>query len=324
MPSGQRSERYGAVAYSVSALLQLLEHSSDHAICLSHVAPEDFAAVTALLDHPNLDLTGLTQRDRGTTEIELTYLNGKERQSRQSNVMPPFTLAEMDLLAECEAVLLMPLNESDIPLACVQKLRRVTNGLLFLDVHGLITGLNERGERFRKKWADAAAWLPEIDILKMNDSETSWVAGEPLKTLEEFVEFAAGIVASGPEACWITFGDRSSLISWRAWRREKRIFWAQVPVVTDIGPVLDTTGCGDASSAGFLYSYVKLFHNPIHSVILGNTLGSLKAASLETKAFPPLPEIKGVIVTHYGEYLHTLLDDFLTSNHLIVHEFKGG
>ncbi|KLU59841.1 pfkB family carbohydrate kinase [Peptococcaceae bacterium CEB3] len=320
MPSGQCSERYGAVAYSVSALLKLLERSSDQVICLSHLAPEDFAAVSALLDHPNLDLTGLTPMDKGTTEIELTYLNGKERQSRQSNVMPPFTLGEMDLFSECEAVLLMPLNESDIPLACVQKLRGMTKGLLFLDVHGLITGLNERGERFRKKWADAAAWLREIDILKMNDSETSWVAGKPLKELEEFVEFAAGIVASGPKACWITFGDRSSLVSWR---REKRVFWAQVPVVTDIGPVLDTTGCGDASSAGFLYSYVKLFHNPIHSVILGNTLGSLKAASLETKAFPPLMEIKGVIVAHYGEYLHTLLDDFLTSNHLIVHEFRG-
>ncbi|SPF53841.1 hypothetical protein SBF1_7040002 [Candidatus Desulfosporosinus infrequens] len=302
-------------------MAKLLEGTSDQVICLSHLAEGDFEAVSTLLRHPNLDLSGLGIYEKGTTEIELTYLNAKERLSRQINVMPPLTLAEMDSLAGCEAILLMPLNESDISLACVRRLRGLTHGMIFLDVHGLVTGVNEKGERFRKTWSNAQEWLSEIDILKMNENETSWVAGSHLEGTEDFVQFAAGIVASGLEICWITFGDQSSLISWR---RENRILWARVPVVTDIGPVLDTTGCGDASSAGFIYSYIKSYHHPIHSVIMGNTMGSLKAASQETNAFPPRMEIRGVISSYYREYLHTLLDDFLTNNQLIVNEFKGG
>jgi len=302
-------------------MAKLLEGTSDQAICLSHIAAGDFEAVSTLLCHPNLNLSGVGKLGNGTTEIELTYINEKERLSRQVKVMSPLTLAEMDLLAECEAVLLMPLNESDISLECVQKLRKSSKGWLFLDVHGLVTGVNEKGERFRKKWSNAQDWLKEIDVLKMNESETSWVAGKPLIEFEEFVQFATNIVALGLEVCWITFGDQSSLISWR---RENHIYWARVPVVTNIGPVLDTTGCGDASSAGFIYSYIKFYHHPIHSVIMGNTMGSLKATSQETNAFPPRPEIRGVISSHYKEYLHNLLDDFLTSNQLIVQEIKGG
>lgn len=321
MPTGAKSERYGAVAYSASAMGKLLEGTSDQVICLSHLAVGDRGTVMDLLKHPNIILVGLDKAGNGTTEIELTYLNEKERFSHQVNIMSPFTSDEVDLLSSCEAVLLMPLNESDIPLECVQKLRNISHGLLFLDVHGLVTGVNEKGERYRKRWLNAQAWLKEIDILKMNENETSWVAGKPLKEFEEYVEFAVEIVDSGLEACWITYGDQSSLISWR---RENRIFWARVPVVTNIGPVVETTGCGDSSSAGFIYSYTKSYHYPISSVIMGNTMGSLKATSQETNAFPPRPEIRGVISSHYKEYLHNLLDDFLTSNQLIVHEIEGG
>lgn len=320
LPTGEKSERYGAVAYSASAMAKLLEGTSDQVICLSHLAAADFEAVSTLLGHPNINLSGLDITGDCTTKIELTYINEKERLSRQINVMLPLTLAEMDLLAGCEAVLLMPMNESDISLECVQRLRSSSPGLLFLDVHGLVTGVTEKGKRFRKPWSNAQAWLKEIDVLKMNENETSSVAGHPLEKFEEFVQFATDIVALGLEACWITFGDQSSLISWR---RENRIYWARVPVVTNIGPVLETTGCGDASSAGFIFNYIKYYHHPISSVIMGNTMGSLKAISQETTVFPPRLEIRGVISSQYKEYLHNLLDDLLTSNQLIIHEIAA-
>lgn len=321
LPIGEKMEKYGAVAYSASAMAKLLEGSTDQVSCLSHLSAADFEAVSTLLRHPNINLSGLRILNNGTTEIELAYINEKKRRSRQINVMPPLTLAEMDLLSECEAVLLMPLNETDIPLECVQKLRNSSNAVIFLDAHGLVTGLSKTGERFRKTWTGAREWFTCIDILKMNENEASWVAGQPMEKYEEFAQFAASIVEFGLNACWITFGDQSSLISWR---RENHIFWTSVPVVKGIGPVLETTGCGDASSAGFINTYMKTYHNPVASVILGNTMGSLKATFQETNTFPSRPEIRGVIGYHYREYLHTLLDDFLSRSQLIVHEMKGG
>ncbi len=325
LPTGKRVEKYGALFYSASAMAKLLEGSADEAICLSHLSITDFEAVHSLLRHPNIDLSGLAARDNGTTEIELAYSNERDRRSRQINVMPPLAPVEMGLLAECAAVLLMPLNETDLSLECAQKLRRSSDAVIFLDAHGLVTGVDKDGVRYGQAWPRPEGarreWFDCIDILKMNDSEASWVAGHLLQQYEEFVQFAAGIVELGLKACWITFGNQSSLI---AWRRENRTYWASVPVVTDIGPVLDTTGCGDASSAGFVYSYTKFYHSPLQSVIMGNTLGSLKATFQETDAFPSFPEIRGVIGGHYREYLHALLDDFLARSQLIIHEIKGG
>jgi len=321
LPTGERLEKYGAVAYTVSAMARLLEGSRDEAACLSHVAPRDLPAVTTLLAHPNVDLSGLRAVENGTTEIELVYVNERERISRQVNMMPPLAPVEMDLLRECAAVLLMPLNESDIPLAALQRLRRRTKAVVFLDAHGLLTGVGPAGERFRKPWVDAGQWLACVDILKMNDGEACYAAGRRLAGYAEFARFAASLLEKGPETFWITFGDQSSLL---AWRYENRVFWAAVPVVTDIGPVMDTTGCGDASSAGFVHAYVKGYRNPIRSVILGNTIGSLKATFGEPDAFPSRPEITGVIGNHYREYLHRLLDDFLDRSRLIIHEIKGG
>lgn len=321
LPTGARLEKYGAVAYAISTMAKLLEDSADEAICLSHLSSADFEVVSSLLHHPNIDLSGLTALGNGTTEIELIYSNERDRRSRQINVMPPLTPAGMSLLSACAAVLLMPLNETDISLECVKKLKNSSDAVIFLDAHGLVTGVSEDGIRHGKVWPDAREWFDYIDILKMNESETSWVAGHPMKQYEEFIQFAAGIVQFGVNTCWITFGNQSSLI---AWRRENRTYWASVPVVTDIGPVLDTTGCGDASSAGFIYAYTKFYHNPLQSVIMGNTLGSLKATFQETDAFPSRPEIREVIGGHYREYLHALLDDFLARSQLIVHESKGG
>ena len=321
LPSGERLEKYGAVAYTAGAMARLLEGGRDEVLCVSHVSPGDFPGVAALLNHPNVDLSGVTAVENGTAEIELTHFDEANRVSRQINVMPPLSAAQMDLLSACAAVLLMPLNESDISLADARKLRRSTETVIFLDAHGLVTGVDAAGGRFKKTWTGAEEWLACLDILKMNEVEACWVAGRPLNGYEEFARLAAGVIEAGPQTCWITFGDRSSLL---AWRREDHVQWASVPVVTGIGPVMDTTGCGDASSAGFVHAYLKGYRSPVRSVILGNTMGSLKATFEETDAFPSRPEITGVIVDHYREYLHNLLDDFLDRSRLIVHEIKGG
>lgn len=319
--TGEKLAKYGAAAYSACAMAKLLEGTADHLICLSHLSAADMGQVSRLLTHPNIDLTGLVATEKGTAEIDLTYVNQYERRSRQIQTMKPIALTEISLLSDCTAVLLMPLNETDIPLECVQELRRSTDGLIFLDAHGLVTGVNEKGERYKKVWANAGEWFKHLDILKMNEHEATWVAGHPLTTGQSFVEFATDIVGQGLKACWVTFGDQSSLI---VWQQEKRTFWANVPVVSGIGPVIDTTGCGDASSAGFVYCYVKFFYRALMAVIMGNTLGSLKATFAETDAFPSHLDIQGVIGHHYRDYLHALLDDFLIKSQVIVHEIKGG
>lgn len=315
---GNSIDKYGAVAYSVLALAKLLEDTADQVVCLSHISMKDTPHINALLDHPNVLLSYSEGEGQVGTEIHLTYLNAQERISEQLSSMSPIRFHEMDMLASCQAILLMPLNETDIPLECAQRLRKISQAAIFLDAHGLVTGITARGKRFNKPWLNAKEWLACIDILKMNAKEAQWVAGHPIDQYEEYVTYATSVVRKGLKACWITFGDQSSLI---AWKREESVLWAKVPVVTDLGPVVDTTGCGDSASAGFIYSYAK-FNNPLMGVIMGNTFGSLKASFQGVNGFPSQLEVRGIIHEHYRDYLHRLLDDFMSKSQLIIHESK--
>lgn len=316
-PNGDTISKFGAVVYTASVVAKLFEGSSDEVVCLSHVSPQDFDTINKLLDHPNIKLVCRSDSNYNGTEIELTYVNQHERVSKQTRVMTPIDLQEIMALKDCDYIILMPLNETDIEIEQLKQFRKASTAVAFLDLHGLITGLDEQGKRYKKHWEQSGEWLKIIDILKMNEKEAAWAAGFSLNNFSDYLHFAVNVVKKGILACWITFGDQSSLIVWQ--RGDKKI-WATVPV-TDTGVVVDTIGCGDSASGGFVYAYAKL-HNPLLAVVMGNMVGSVKAATDKTSDFPTRPEARSMISQHYRDYFHELLDEVLFEHHVIVNEIK--
>ena len=316
LPSGKILTQFGGIAYPALALAELIGGQPDLVVCLSHVSASDAAKVQELFCHPKIRLITGSQPAEGS-EIELLRLDEEERASRQIRVMTPISPAEMEFLADCDFVLLLPLAETDIPRESAEALRRCSRAMIFLDAHGLITRVQADGARQKIIWEDAAAWLDLIDILKMNDREVPWASGKALDSSHDScVKYATRVIRQGLSVAWITCGSRPSVV---AWQRDERIFWADVPVPA-VRDVVDTTGCGDTASGGFMYSYAKL-RNPLFAVIRGNTLGSLKASAHETGEFLNRPEVRGFFPL-YRDYLHTALDDFLAQSHLIIHEAK--
>ena len=315
--NGQVTKKFGAVAYTALALAKLLEDTDHKVICLSHISAENLDKVTDLLRHPNISMPTIASKQHGTA-IELRYINDQERMSRQKSVMSPFVQDELQFIADCDYVLFMPLNDTDIPLSFMQEFRKISKATIIFDVHGMITGVDEHGNRFKKYWKDAREWLANIDIIKMNDKEVGWASSTFTQKQEDYLNYAVDTIKHGLLACWITFGNQSSLVTWQ---RDERILWANVPV-TDIAPVVDTIGCGDTASAGFMYLYAKI-HSPLIAVISGNMLGSVKATVFETSQLPTRPEMRGMIGQYYYNYLHLLLDQFLSRDQLIIHEWKA-
>jgi len=316
-PNGETICKFGAVAYTVRVLAKLMEGTNDSIMCLSHVSPEDILKVEKFLNHPNINIMGINDSNKTGTRIDLRYVDEHERTSCQTRIMTPVSAEELSALSECDYIILMPLNEADISLNQLQQFSRKTNATIFLDVHGLVTGVDDTGKRYRKKWICSEKWLETIDILKMNDKEASWASGRLLMEFADYLQYALSVVMRGLVACWITFGDQSSLV---AWRRQDRIFWANVPV-TDVGRTVDTIGCGDSASAGFIYGYARV-HSPLIAVVMGNMLGSVKASIYEANDFPTKPEVRSMICQHYRDYFHSLLDEVLSQQHLIVNEVK--
>lgn len=316
-PNGDTVYKFGAVAYSVIALAKLLEGTKDDIVCLSHVSSDDMVELQEFLNHPNISLAGINHSSITGTSINLRYVDRHERVSCQTQIMTPISAAELSILLDCDYIILMPLNETDMSLDQLQEFRRKTTSAILLDVHGLITAVDDMGNRYKKNWMYSEEWLGVIDILKMNDKEVSWASGRLLESFEDYLQYALSVVKRGLLACWITFGNQSSLI---VWQRQDKIFWASVPV-TDAGEIVDTIGCGDSASAGFIYAYARL-HSPLIAVVMGNMIGSVKASIYATSDFPTRPEVRSMIYEHYRGYLHSLLDEFLSQKHFIVNEVK--
>lgn len=82
--------------------------------------------------------------------------------------------------------------------------------------------------------------LKEVDVLVVNETEAGLTAGEPAPTSpQEALDLAATLIGRGPSSVLITLGKQGSV-------------WADadgsgaLPAL-DLGPVVDTTGAGDAS-----------------------------------------------------------------------------
>jgi hypothetical protein len=316
-PNGDTVSKFGSVVYTTSVLAKLAEGTSDEVVCLSHVSRQDLDEINKLLDHSNIKLVCMSDSNYNGTEIELAYVNQQERVSKQTRIMTPISLQEIMMLKDCDYIILMPLNETDIEIEQLKQFRKTSTAVIFLDLHGLIIGVDEQGKRYKKHWEQPGEWLKTIDILKMNEKEAEWAAGCSLKNFSDYLHFAANVVKNGLLACWITFGDQSSLI---VWKRDGKKIWATVPV-TNAGDVVDTIGCGDSASGGFIYAYAKL-HSPLIAAVMGNMVGSVKAATYKASDFPTRSEARSMISQHYRDYFHNLLDEVLSEQHLIVNEIK--
>lgn len=316
-PNGETVTKFGSIVYTASVIAKLAEGTEDEVVCLTHLSLQDAATVSALLKHPNLTFICRPEPDDTGAEIKLAYVNQQERISRQAQIMTPISWPELMQLKDCDYIILMPVNETDIEIAQLKPFREASSATIFLDLHGLITGVDEQGNRYKKQWEQPGEWLKAIDMLKMNEKEAAWAAGRSLTNFTDYLDFAVAMVKAGLLACWITFGDQSSLI---VWQRGRKTIWATVPV-THTGAVVDTIGCGDSASGGFVYSYANL-QSPLLSVVLGNMVGSVKAATYQASDLPTGPKVKSLISQHYRDYFHKILDEFLFEHQLTIHELK--
>ena len=139
--------------------------------------------------------------------------------------------------------------------------------LAFAREHGVTTSLDSLapGDPGLLEWIAAA--LPHVDYLLPNDEQVlGWTGAADLETgARALLERGAGCVAAtaGAEGALVVSGDRATRV-------------AAFPV-----EVVDTTGCGDAFSAGFLRG-LSLGRDPVGAAVLGCATAAQVAGGLGT------------------------------------------
>ncbi|MFE5030729.1 carbohydrate kinase family protein [Streptomyces sp. NPDC056683] len=137
--------------------------------------------------------------------------------------------------------------------------------LHFAKEHGLTTSVDLLAPGVLGSFEQIAAALPYVDHLLPNDDQVLGFSGE-----DDLVAGAKKLVGAGAGLVAVTRGGDGALLVTAE---------GTEPVPAFEIDVVDTTGCGDAFSAGFVFG-IGLGRTPHDAAVLGNAVAALVAQGL--------------------------------------------
>lgn len=306
---GETFDKYGCVLYTVAALSALMR--DDDRICpIVHVRKRDEEPIKAqLAQFANVDVTGIrSDNDRGDV-VELTYTTHNHRDERQTGFMSPILPRDVEFVIDADAFVCVPITDYEVGQSTLEYIKRHSAGTVLLDAHGPTNTLVRGGERHHRLWVERDAWLPHVDILKMNLEEAgcSWfpdrseagATGKPM-TPEEMPVFAEHCLRSGVKAVCITLDEEGCVVFHLDDRGE---------VVEDligrvhVEDVVDTTGCGDSFAAGMAFGYLE-HGDYVTACRYGNAMGAQRCSGSALDVYRTLAETQSQIAETYGLVSH--------------------
>ncbi len=300
---GETFDKYGCVIYTVAALSALLG-PGDRICPIVHVRREDEDPIKALLAaYPNVDASGIRSVTDHGDVVELTYVDQNVRVERQTGFMSPILPEDVEFALAADAFVCVPITDYQVGQATLSFIKQHSGGVVLLDAHGPTVTLTRTGERCPRLWVERDAWLPHIDILKMNLEEAgcSWFPSgdelvgpvQPLPTAER-PRVAAHCLRQGVKAVAITLDEQGCVVYYldaAGDLQEENV--ARVPV----DDVVDTTGCGDSFAAGMAFGYLE-HHEFVAACRYGNAMGAQRCAGLAE--YLSLIETQQQIAAAYG------------------------
>ena len=302
---GETFDKYGCVLYTVAALSALMEPEDE--ICpIVHVRRQDEAAIKDQLSQfRNVDVTGIrSHNDRGDV-VELTYTTHNHRDERQTGFMSPITPSDVEFALDADAFVCVPITDYEVGQSTLAYIKANSSATVLLDAHGPTNTLVRGGERHHRLWVERDAWLPYVDILKMNLEEAgcSWfpdrseagATGKPMTT-EEMPAFAEHCLRAGVKAVCITLDEEGCVVFHfdDAGRLQENLIGR-----IHVEDVVDTTGCGDSFAAGMAFGYLE--HNDfVAACRYGNAMGAQRCSGSALKIYRTLAETQAQISDNYG------------------------
>jgi len=250
---GARRESFGGITYNIAALSSIVDQDTE-VYPVANVAEDRWDAVVELLARYPLVRTDAVERVPGKlTAARLVYTSPTRRDETVLHKMRPLAPHRLATALDSDAVLVNFINGTEMDLATFAGLRENARGYLHLDVHSKVARWDEEGRKTHVPFADWREWLRRVDAAQMNEFECEQIIGRELSVQDDFVQAGAEIVEAGAPMVLITLGPLGSIL---VYERDGGTYWAANPALA-VERVVDTTGCGDSFSAGFMWNYLR-------------------------------------------------------------------
>jgi hypothetical protein len=250
--AGTAVEEWGGIAYALAGLEAAL--------------PTDWELVPLvrvgrdLAREANAFLQDLTRRSAAARFIEvpqpnnrvtLRYASADRRTERLTGGVPPWTWSELGpLVHDLDALYVNFISGFELDLATARQLRHGFTGPIYADLHSLLLGITQHGQRFPQPLPDLNAWLACFDVVQLNEDELALTGDEPMVA-------AARALAAGIRLLVVTLGPRGAVYFTRQPFRfadpaapppAGPVETARVPAPQEVEDG-DPTGCGDVFGA---------------------------------------------------------------------------
>jgi adenosine kinase len=269
---GERRESFGGILYNAAALASILENG-DTAFPFTKIGEDRFQAAVAEFETlPNIDTSGIVPCEGPVTHVTLTWRTVSWRDEIVRHRMPPFTIDELDRVLDCDAVHINFINGTEIDLPTLKAFRERYSGFISLDVHNIISRFDADGKRDIVGFPQWRDWVPNIDVLQCNEFEINIMFERDIKTRRDFIKAARAVCQHGPRAVTITLGPEGAVT---VHRKDNTFYFVDIGVLPPV-KAIDTTGCGDSFSAGFLVGMLRSNH-PATALASGSVVAGVNA-----------------------------------------------
>ncbi len=142
-----------------------------------------------------------------------------------------------------------------------------------------------------------AAALPEsiyklCDYVTPNESEAEGITGIPVVTVDDARKAADALLAKGAGGVVITLGEKGALLHAPGISETVPVF--------KVGPVVETTGAGDAFNGGFAVGLSRGF-SPLEAVRFGSAVAGISVTRPGTA--PSMPSLEEAMAVYKGGHL---------------------
>lgn len=271
---GERRVSFGGVLYNLRALA-VMTGPGDRLRPFFFAAREDLVELRngALREFPHVDFSTARPCAEGTDENVLRYRNASSRDEVMTLRTPPLATEDLAQTANADAVLVNFINAREIDRATLASLRASTSAHIHLDVHNLGKVLDDSGKLTPKGLPDWREWFGLVDTVQANEWEVELMTGRRPTTEEEFSAAAVEMLSVPTlKAVAVTIGGAGSVVAHRM-AEDGKARLLRIPAL-DVDEVVDTTGCGDSYSSGFVTAILRT-GNPARAGLVASALSGL-------------------------------------------------
>lgn len=247
-PDGKKTESFGGILYNILSLSYLGgENVKIYPVC--NLGYDVYNQVMFRLENcDNVDLSGIKKVNCKNNHAFLSINQNNQREEILKNRVPPLSFSRIKPFLKADVILVNFISGFDLSLTTLKKIRKNTDGLIFMDVHSLTLGVDDSGKRFFRAPQNLREWLKQANIVQMNLPEMKELAKGDLKSHQEIKKFGKYVLNLGPKAVLGTLGEKGALMIFDD--KVRRFEGSKVQRFKD------ATGCGDIFSAGFLICYL--------------------------------------------------------------------